>query len=542
MQRRRRKIVAVYPYHDPGGRLRFEVVRTDPKGFYQRQPNGKGGFIYDLADVPPLIYRLTEVREAIEAGEIIYVVEGEKDAEALAALGLTATCSPGGAGGWKPEHACYLHGAHAVILADNDRPGRNHAHQVAASLQGRTMSVRLVDLPGLPDKGDVSDWLNAGGTLEKLHELVRDTPEWTPPETSVAPPLISRRACDITAESTEWLWRNRIPLGKLTMIGGHPGVGKSQVTTDMTATVTTGGTWPDGSLCSHPGHVAILSAEDDASDTIIPRLIAAGADLGRVHIIDATPDQHKGAQVERAVNLQTDLANLESTLRKQSFRAVIIDPLSAYLGSANSHKDAEIRSLLMPLTAVAANHRVAVVAITHFRKDSGDGDVKLRFMGSLAFVAAACAAWAVVADPGGDNEDADDALPRRRYLFLPAKNNLAPDLGGLAYVCEAVTIQGDSGQEIETSRVQWQDGAVHISADDALAGSKGDSGGHDALGSAKAFLREILADGPVPSAEIRKQAKAENLGQRTVEKAKADLGIVSRRHGKAWLWTFPEDS
>jgi RecA-family ATPase len=233
----------------------------------------------------------------------------------------------------------------------------------------------------------------------------------------------------------------------------EPGVSKSQVGTYITAITTTGGTGPDGSRSGLPGHVAILQPEDDPGDTIIPRLIAAGADLTRVHIIDATPDQHKGEQVERTVNLQTDLHNLESTLRAHDFSAVIIDPLSAYLGSADSHKDAEVRGLLTPLSAIAAKYRVAIISIAHFRKNGGNGNAKTRFMGSLGFIAAARSAYATIEAPVGDSQGDDDRSPARRFLFLPAKNNLAPDVGGLAYVCETVTITSESGQAIETSRI-----------------------------------------------------------------------------------------
>ena len=360
-------------------------------------------------------------------------------------------------------------------------------------------------------------------------EISRNWRKWqdgTRVDKATAPQLLSRRASDIPPKPLEWLWPGRFPLNKPSLIGGHPGLAKSQIATYAAANTTTGRSWPDGSPCEYPGDVAILSAEDDAEDTLVPRLIAAEADLERVHIIHGAP----GAQgVERAINLQKDLDKLENTVARLGVRLVIIDPISAYLGATDSHKDAEVRGLLAPLSTIAARHRAAILAVTHFNKGGGS-DAIMRFMGSVAVVAAMRAVWAVVLDPYSEQ-------PGRR-LLLPVKSNLGPDLGGLAYTVEPVVL--DNG--IETSRVQWQDGAVHISADHALAAPTRDRGSGDALGTAKEFLRDTLAAGPVPCAEIRQAAEAENLGSRTVQQAKKDLGIVSKKQGHAWIWTFPDDS
>ncbi len=175
-----RNIVARYPYTDRDGNLLFEVVRYDPKDFRQRRPDGAGGWLWKMAGVKRVIYRLPAVLAAIAAGKIIYVVEGEKSANALAEVGITATCSPGGANKFRREHAQYFNGADLVILPDNDQPGRDHAELVAKSLRslhGRAKSVRILPLPGLPDKGDVFDWLAVGGTVDELERLAREAPE-----------------------------------------------------------------------------------------------------------------------------------------------------------------------------------------------------------------------------------------------------------------------------------------------------------------------------------------------------------------------------
>ncbi len=217
-----------YDYVDANGQLRFQVVRQPGKKFLQRQPDGRGGWIWNAKGALPLIYRLPEVREAITSSRPVFVTEGEKDADRLAGLGLTATCNPSGAGKWRPEHSAHLHGGHVVILPDNDDPGRKHAQQVAMSLQGRAKSVRVVDLPGLPEKGDVSDWLEADGTVDELERLAASTSEWSPPaETDHAPhriPLLPFRELAPETRRRE-LIKGVFPLEGLSVTWGPPKCG-----------------------------------------------------------------------------------------------------------------------------------------------------------------------------------------------------------------------------------------------------------------------------------------------------------------------------
>lgn len=167
----RPRIVATYDYTDQHGEKLFQVVRMEPKTFRQRRPKATGGWEWKGLS-KTVLYRLPEVIAAVADGRTVYVVEGEKAADRLASLGLVATCSPGGAGKWKAEHTADLQGADVVILPDNDEPGRRHGQQVAAALDGFAAAVRILDLPGLPPKGDPFDWIEAGGTAARLVELV----------------------------------------------------------------------------------------------------------------------------------------------------------------------------------------------------------------------------------------------------------------------------------------------------------------------------------------------------------------------------------
>lgn len=172
-------IVAVHPYEDKAGKLRYQSVKLDPKSFRVRRINGNGDFEWNLKGVEPLPYKLPQIIKAFESGETVYVVEGEKDADNLLKLGFVATTNHGGAGKWRDCHSKYFPaGAEVVILPDNDKPGKKHAENVAQQLFKRGCKIKVVELPGLPEKGDVSDWIDTGHTKEDLLELVWNTEYW----------------------------------------------------------------------------------------------------------------------------------------------------------------------------------------------------------------------------------------------------------------------------------------------------------------------------------------------------------------------------
>ncbi len=163
------RIVATYDYQDEAGKLLFQVCRKEPKNFVQRRPDGKGGWVWNLRGVRRILYRLPELLEA----EQVFIPEGEKDVNALVSRGLNATCNPGGAGKWLPEYSESLRGKNCILLPDSDGPGRAHVQKVAKSLRGKTKSIKILELPGLSEKGDVSNWLMVGHTKDELLALVQ---------------------------------------------------------------------------------------------------------------------------------------------------------------------------------------------------------------------------------------------------------------------------------------------------------------------------------------------------------------------------------
>lgn len=173
------KIIATYDYRDEEGTLLYQAIRFEPKDFRQRRPAPGGGWVWNLQGVRRVLFRLPELL-ASDPEQRVHVVEGEKDVLALAKLGFVSTCNAGGAGKWIDSYSEALRGRRVAILPDNDPPGRKHGDQVARSLQGIAREVKIVDLPGLPEKGDASDWLLAGGTREELERLIEAAPVWTP--------------------------------------------------------------------------------------------------------------------------------------------------------------------------------------------------------------------------------------------------------------------------------------------------------------------------------------------------------------------------
>lgn len=174
----KRRIVATYDYRDEAGNLLFQVVRYEPKDFRQRRPKPGGDWDWSVKGVRVVPYRLSDL--LADPTRFVAVAEGEKDVDDLAQIDVVATCNAGGAGKWTAQHAEFLRGRRVVVLPDNDEPGRNHAQQVALSLHSVGASVRVVELPGLPAKGDVSDWIAAGGTKEGLIRLIQAEADWTP--------------------------------------------------------------------------------------------------------------------------------------------------------------------------------------------------------------------------------------------------------------------------------------------------------------------------------------------------------------------------
>lgn len=519
-----RRVVATYPYTDATGKLLFEVLRYDPKSFCQRRPDGKGGWTYNLAGVQRVLYRLPQVLAAVRNGDTVFLAEGEKDADALAAVGLVATTNPGGAAKWQPSYTNALTDADVVIVPDNDAPGERHAAQVAAALHGKARRIRILRLPGLPPKGDVSDFLAAGGTREELLRLAAEAEDWTPPDAAAPAPLaVVRRLADVQPEAVMWLWPGWLPRGKLALLDGDPGLGKSLITLDLAARVTTGAPMPDGTGGGEPAGVVILTAEDDLSDTVRPRLDAAGADVSKIAALTAVRRTTDGGGEVLDTPTLLDLEALRQAIAFVSAALVIIDPLMAYLpGQVDSHRDQDVRRVLAPLAALAAETNAAVLVVRHLSKTTV-GNPLYRGGGSIGIMGAARAGLIVGKDP-------EDPTGEQRVLAV-TKCNLAAPPPGLAY-----RLAADG-----PVRVEWL-GQTALTADALLAAPPGGEE-RTALADAEAFLRAFLADGPVEAKTIQARAREAGIAEPTLRRAKARVGVEAFLTGFGaagrWHWRLP---
>ncbi len=457
-ERSARRVASAYDYGDEQGDLLFQAIRYEPKGFSQRRPDGAGGWIYKLNGTRRVVYRLAELLAA-DPAQTAFIVEGEKDADRLASLGFLATTNAGGAGKWRDEYSEYLRGRHVVCIPDNDEPGREHAAKVARSLQGIAASVRILELPNLPPKGDVSDWLDAGGVVDELLVLAESAPLFDAEGSQSSAPLQIVCMADVRPETVSWLWHPYIARGKLTILEGDPGLGKSWLTCALAAGVSHGRGLP-GAEPFEPGNVLMLSAEDGLGDTLRPRLDAVGADVSRVF-----------ALAEPLTFDTAGLIRLETRILEYSPSLVVIDPLFAFTGGkVDIHRANECRAISAPLAAIAERCGCALLAVRHLGKSRGGGHALNAGIGSIDFAAAARSVLLVGADP--------DEPGKRAVVQI--KNNLAPH-------GEAV------GYTLEGGQFYWT-GASDLTAGRILAPATEDEE-RSSVAEAMDFLRTALSDG-----------------------------------------------
>jgi hypothetical protein len=327
---------------------------------------------------------------------------------------------------------------------------------------------------------------------------------------------------EVVPERVRWLWKDRIALGKLNLVDGDPGTGKSAATTDLAARVSVGKPWPDGSGCE-AGGVVILSAEDGLADTIRPRFDAAGGDAAKAVAVSTVPDAEGN---ERQIAIPDDLHVIEAAIERVGAVLVVIDPLMAFLpGEVNSHRDQDVRRGLGPLARLAERTGAAIVVVRHLNKGTG-GNALYRGGGSIGIVGAARSGLLIAKHPEDDG----------RRVLASIKSNLAPPAPSLVF--------GLSSTESGAVRVDWK-GESDLDAE-ALLSAPTDHEERSALSEAQEFLREILSGGPVPAREAQDDARNAGIADRTLKRARQSLGVVAERQGEPghqgggrWYWKLP---
>lgn len=305
--------------------------------------------------------------------------------------------------------------------------------------------------------------------------------------------------------SVSWLWPGRLALGQLALLDGDPGLGKSLVTLDLCARLTTGRPFPDNSPCPEPANVIVLNAEDSPDQTIRPRLQSFGADLDRVYL--PSPDD---PEMPTPLRLPAQLDALERALAQHSARLVVIDPVTAFLDrSVNTASDQSVRGVLGPLAELAERHQCAVLLVRHLNKRAG-ARALYRGAGAISFVAACRSAWLIAPDP---------EQPERRVL-AQLKNNLAPPQPSLAFLL--------AGSADGPPTITWL-GSSTWQADQLLGHRHARPEQPSPREEACKILSDLLRDGPRTSREIGKLLREKGITKTTLKRAKLDLEIRSVR-------------
>jgi hypothetical protein len=364
---------------------------------------------------------------------------------------------------------------------------------------------------------------------EKLDKLLgrAKAGEFGTPATGATESQISGETFDtIKEKALEWLWKNRIPKNKITIFGGNPDAGKSLVSLDLTARLTTNRDWPDGEKNGVGTiEVALLFCEDDAADTVKPRLLVAGADCAKVHRLFSTFVSKDGTKKDRQIAFDTDLQKLERfLLEHRAIRFLVIDPISNYLGEASMVKETDVRRVLVPLAELAAALEVTILLIAHLNKRS-DVSALHKIMGAVAISGVARAAWMFAEDP--ENEGS--------YLMVRGKLNVGKKTEGLRYTITAKGIP-DCGEQ---PFINWN-GTTDVSAGQVF-GLFGpvETDKKDKTTDATTWLKGFLSAGDKTADEVLDAATREDIKERTLRRAKSKLGVLSVQHADGWRWQLP---
>jgi hypothetical protein len=300
----------------------------------------------------------------------------------------------------------------------------------------------------------------------------------------------------------DWLWPGYLALGNLAILEGDPGLGKSLLTLDLAARLSTGRPMPDGAAGPGPADVLLLSAEDDPKSVILPRLEAMGADLRRVHVLDAG-----GGNLGDPVRFPSQVGMLDDALAQTGARLVVLDPIKAFLDArVNPGSDQSVRSALLPLAQLAQKHHTVPTLVRHINKTGGRAAM-YRGTDSIAFAAACRSGWLVARDPQAPG----------RCVMAQVKNNLAPPRPSLAY-----TVEGHGAAAV----VSWL-GPCPWSADQLVTRTRGRP--PEDIERAALFLTNFLEDGPRTSRQVWARAREYDFSARTLRRAKEELGVRSQR-------------
>ena len=385
--------LSTFDYHDADGTLVGRVVRVDKDGSKAIRPLAlKDGRWHRTAmPVPRPLYGLRALSPNDQ--QTVFVFEGEKCADEARRIGLQATTSAGGSNAAKQTDWSPLAGRDVIIVPDNDDAGEGYFQAVSDALAMLTpkVNVRVLRIPNADAGHDIADWI-ALRTGQPPNLVRRQWDDLVRSEATEVTPSVQDRGLaamtsfdEIEPQEVQWLWPGRIPQGRLTLLVGAPGGGKSFVCCDIAARISTGRDMPDGSTGSL-GDTILIACEDDPGDTLRPRLDALGAEVSRIHLLRGVNAQGHNQESSPRLFTLADIAALEDALqRRPETRLIVVDPIGSYLGSrVDAYRDNEVRSVLAPLAELARRRNVAVLLVAHTKK-GGASTADESALGSRAF-------------------------------------------------------------------------------------------------------------------------------------------------------------
>ncbi len=491
-----------------------------PVGIFSLADCMANGANAEPIEIPPT--RRTEARKVVDGAITEHLARGPKDVNQFTKAQLLDVVAPLAQA--MRELAPMFPAAARVTWMNRVRATTDYLQKIITGNQSDFSRAQLQ--------------LVAGGIIKDLHtietELEKHLPELAPatePATPKAFRLRVVKSSEVEPELIQWLWKDRIPLGKLTLFSGNPDGGKSLVSLDVAARLSCGNDFPDGKNTLGACDVLILAAEDDPADTVVPRLTAAGANLDRIHLLTGTTAD----EYERSFALDSDVQLLREHLSQNpEIRLVIIDPISNYLGAAEINKEQELRRVLTPLVNVARDTGCAVLSIAHFNKQIG-ADAIHKTGGAVGLVGIQRMGWAFAKSP-------DDSDLR---LMLRIKGNISASAKGLSYRTTGKQIQ-IQGQPATLPIVDWV-GATPETADGVLSLSQNpeERSARQVAGWLRASLT-VRSKGKKLAREVFELAETKGFSAATVRRACQTLKVEKWQEqgprGNCWYWALPEET